>query len=91
MELQTITGVFILAFFTEGLVEYLFAKKEVSQPVLKYVALAIGIGLAIAYNVDLLAGVGMVSIVPVIGNIVSGIVIGRGSNYANDFVQKLKK
>jgi len=91
MEIQTLAGVFILAFFTEGIVEYLFAKKEVAQPILKYVALIIGITLAVAYNVDILGEVGMLSAVPIIGNVISGIVLGRGSNYANDFVQKLKK
>lgn len=90
--METVAGIFLLAFFVEGLVEYLFGKESGgSQPALKYVALAMGVGLAIAYNVDILAMVGMTSFVPLIGNIVSGIIIGRGSNYVNDFVSKLRK
>lgn len=88
--MEIAAGIFFLAFFVEGLVEYLFAKDNGSQPTLKYIALALGVGLAIAYNVDLLALLGMTSIVPLVGNIVSGIIIGRGSNYVNDVVSKLK-
>lgn len=89
--MEIVAGIFLLAFFVEGLVEYLFGKENGSQPALKYVALALGVGLAIAYNVDILAMAGLVSPVPLIGNIVSGIIIGRGSNYVNDFVSKLRK
>lgn len=80
-----------MATFVEGLIEYLFSKDEVSQPVLRYMALAFGVVLAIAYNVDILAAMGMTSIVPLVGNVVSGIVIGRGSNYVNDLVGMLRK
>jgi len=89
--MEIAAGIFFLAFFVEGLVEYLFAKDNVSQPVLKYIALALGVGLAIAYKVDLLAMVGLTSVVPLVGNIVSGIIIGRGSNYVNDVIGLLKK
>lgn len=80
-----------MAAFVEGLVEYLFAKEGSSQPALKYIALALGVGLAVAYDVDILAALGMHSIVPLVGNIVSGIAIGRGSNYVNDIVGMLRK
>lgn len=84
-------GILLLAFFVEGLIEYLFGKDNETQPILKYVALLIGVLLAVAYNVDILAMVGLHSIVPLIGNVVSGVIIGRGSNYVNDFVGKLRR
>ena len=80
-----------MATFVEGLVTFLFSKDEVSQPVLRYIALAMGVALAVAYDVDILAAMGMTSVVPLVGNIVSGIVIGRGSNYVNDLVGMLRK
>ena len=89
--MEATIGIFALAFFVEGLIEYLFAKDGASQPALKYVALGLGVVLAIAYNVDILALVGMTSVVPLVGNVVSGIIIGRGSNVVNDFVGKLRK
>lgn len=88
--MESIIGILFLATFVEGLVEYLFAKENAAQPALKYVALALGVALSIAYNVDLLAIAGMTSAVPLVGNIVSGIVIGRGSNYVNDIVGMLR-
>lgn len=89
--MEVIAGILLLAAFVEGLVEYLFAKQNGSQPVLKYVALGLGVVLAIAYNVDILAMAGLVSPIPLVGNVVSGIIIGRGSNYVNDVVGLLRK
>lgn len=88
--MENVIGILFLATFTEGLVEYLFGKDGATQPYLKYIALAIGVVLAIAYNVDLLAMVGLHSVVPLVSYIVSGIVIGRGSNYVNDVVSTLR-
>lgn len=51
---------------------------------LRYVAAAVGIGLALAYQVDLLALAGLSSGWPWVGQIITGILIGRGSNYIND-------
>lgn len=86
-----IGGIIFLAFFIEGLVEYLFNRDDgVKQPVLRYVALIIGVALAIAYKVDILAMVGLTTTIPFIGYIVSGIIIGRGSNYVNDAVSMLR-
>ena len=82
--MENILGIVFLATFVEGLIEYLFAKDGVSQPVLKYAALLIGVILAIAYKVDILAMIGLVTTVPFIGYVISGIIIGRGSNYVND-------
>lgn len=88
--MENILGILFLATFTEGLIEYLFAKDGVSQPILKYVGLAIGVCLAVAYQIDLLAMVGLHTALPLVSYIVSGIVIGRGSNYVNDVVSMLR-
>jgi len=88
--MENVIGILFLATFTEGLVEYLFGKDGATQPYLKYIALAIGVVLAIAYSVDLLALVGLQSGIPLISYVVSGIVIGRGSNYVNDVVTMLR-
>lgn len=88
--MENIVGILFLATFVEGLVTYLFTKEGKTQPVLKYVALAIGVVLAIAYQIDLLAMVGLFSNIPLVSYIISGIVIGRGSNYVNDAVSMLR-
>lgn len=88
--MENLIGILFLATFVEGLVTYLFAKEGQTQPILKYVALAIGVVLAVAYQIDILAMVGLYSAIPLVSFIVSGIVIGRGSNYVNDAVSMLR-
>lgn len=92
--MEAITGIFLLATIIEGLITYLFGKSEdgaEERAYLKYVSLVLGIGAAIAYQVDLLAMVGLVSAVPFVGYIISGLVIGRGSNYLNDIISSFRK
>ena len=75
------------AVFIEGLVEYLF-KEFVNGKLVKYVALAIGIVFAIVYRLDLMVMFGFKAFSPYVGYIVTGLIIGRGSNYVNDFVSR---
>jgi hypothetical protein len=60
---------------------------------LRYVAAAVGILLCWIYNADLravagLAMVGLVSPWPWVGNIVTGLIIGRGANFVHDFASR---
>lgn len=87
-------GVMFLAVFLEGTLTYVFGKKSTEaepRAWVKYVALLAGVGLAIGYKVNLPATVGITSTVPLLDFIVSGIIIGRGSNYLNDLVTSFKK
>ena len=92
--MQELTGIFVLAVFVEATVEYLIAslvKKNGSKNGLRryipYVAAVLGVGLCAAYQVDILAMVvGLTPIHPAIGWVVSGLIVGRGSNFLNDIV-----
>ncbi len=77
-------SIIFLATFTEGLIEYIAGKAKKSRPYIKYVALAIGVALAIAYKVDIPGMVGLTTPYLLANYIVSGIIIGRGSNYVHD-------
>lgn len=90
--LETITGLIILSVLIEGIVEYFIASKnpEVKQPWLKYVAGALGIAVCLAYRLDLLATLGLASPFPFVGSVLTGFIIGRGSNYLNDFISRVK-
>lgn len=91
--MNNLIGILLLATFVEGSITYVFGKTTQEMPPrpwLKYVSLMLGVALSVAYQVDLLAMAGMLSIFPFIGNIVSGIIIGRGSNYLNDFITLIK-
>lgn len=84
-------GIFFLATFIEGLTEYLFSGFNSAQRYLKYVALALGVICAIFYKIDLLASLaGLNGTTPIIGYIISGLIMGRGSNYLNDIISKLR-
>lgn len=85
-----LTAIFLLAFLTESLVEYFWAslfKKYGLADYLKYLAAAVGVVLCLAYQVDILHQLaGLVPIHPAIGQVLTGIVIGRGGNYLSDFI-----
>ncbi len=84
-------AIFLLATLTEGFTEYLFSDVAKAKPYLKYIALAMGVGVSLAYRVDILAGLGLTTSVPYVGSIISGLIIGRGSNYVNDIVTSFQK
>lgn len=89
-----LAGIFLLAVFTEATVEYfvaaLFDKAGATAPYrryIPYVAAALGIALCVAYQVDILAMVvGLTPVHPAVGWVVSGLIVGRGSNFLNDLV-----
>lgn len=91
----TVTGAAVLlAFFVESLLEYVFGiwwrpgTPEQRAKVLMAVGLVLGIGLALTYRVDLPAELGLSP--SIIGQIVTGALIGRGSEYLHAVYKKLK-
>jgi hypothetical protein len=77
----------ILAFLTESMTEYLFGKIAKLDPWKKYLAIALGVVLALIFNVDVFRDIlKMATVVPFAGSIVTGVILGRGSNYLHDVV-----
>ena len=85
-----------LAFLAESMTEYVFsvwldlAKQkwpilETIQP-LRYVAMVVGVGLAFAYRLDLLLAAfpNMPPGAPWIGILLTGLAVGRGSNFVHE-------
>jgi hypothetical protein len=56
--------------------------------VLRYVAAAAGTLLRWIYGAGLLAIAGLVSRWPWIGNVVTGLIIGRGANFVDNFASR---
>lgn len=90
-------AVFLLAFVAEAMTEYLFSELlnriEGGQYcfVLKYIACTIGICFCVAYRVDILEMVaGLKPATPWIGWVISGTIIGRGSNFLNDVIDRVR-
>lgn len=91
--------VFLLAFLVESLVEFLFGQAFAHFPAIQpyswalmYVAAAVGVVMAFIYRLDLvylLAQLLELKWEPnVVGFILTGLAIGRGSNYIHDLVTR---
>ncbi len=55
---------------------------------LRYVSVLIGVALCIVYQVDLLLYFDLIPPWPWIGSLITGILIGRGSNFIHDFATR---
>ena len=78
----------LLGFLCESMVQYIFAPIKKLDPYLMYISLAVGVFLAAAFNINLMAAV-----VPGIpgtplaywtGVVLTGLIIGRGANFVHD-------
>lgn len=95
---DTTIGIFFLASFVEGTVTYittppkgeeesLFIKKV--KPYRSVVAVVLGVGLALAYGIDVPASIFGLN-ASWVGMLISGVAIGRGSNYLNDMISLVR-
>ena len=85
-------GLILLSIIVEGVITYFkefFINGEIKWEMAASILL--GIFVAVAYGVDLLADMGMQTNIPYVGSILTGILISRGSNYVFDLVKKLTK
>lgn len=93
--LAQVTLILFLAFLAEGMTEY-FARPilawagsvDTSPMWLRYIAMIVGVALAFGYRADLLLMVGFPAVHPLVGIVLTGILIGRGSNYMHDLVDR---
>jgi hypothetical protein len=95
---ETIGAILLLAAIVEALTEYL-ARPIVAKvyqllgasapsdelPALRYIAAAVAVALCFLYRADLLAILGLDARYSWVGYIVTGMLIGRGANFVNDF------
>lgn len=83
-------GIVTFAILIEALITYykeFFAGGGSSWEIV--VSLIFGVTVAIAYKLDLLSNFNLNSQIPYIGNILTGILLSRGSNYIFDLLGKL--
>lgn len=90
--LEAITTIFILAAVVEALITYIVPSNQNDTPRewIKYVSAVLGVVLCVAYNADMLAILGVVTPLPYVGAVVTGLIVGRGSNFLSDFYGKVK-
>jgi hypothetical protein len=105
--LAAITGILVLAALSEAIVEYLFSPiikaqdpAETQQPTgaldwrdlaLRYTAAGVGVALSVTYQADLLEFFGLAAPWPWVGWLITGLLIGRGSNFVHDFAGRWLK
>lgn len=84
-------GLALMAIVIEGVITYIkeiFVNKNVMwQQVL---GIVLGIIVAIGYNADLFALFGLTSTIPLLGCVLTGVLLSRGSNYIFDLVKQLQ-
>lgn len=83
-------AIIMLAIIVEGVVEYFklafprFGESKLVIPA----TIVLGVAVAILYGCDILEVFGLVTPVPYVGNVLSGIIVARGSNYMYDLIGK---
>lgn len=81
-------GIIALAVLIEGIVTYVTELTKEFKPQL-IAPILLGIAVAIAYGLDIPAALGITANVPLIGNILTGVIMARGSNYLYDIIGRL--
>ncbi len=84
----TFALILVLAFLTESMVEYFLGWIVRIKPYLMYVSAAVGIALAIVYQLDMIAVFFKgAALTPFAGYVLTGLVIGRGANFVHDIAK----
>lgn len=92
------TGIFfaamLAAFAVEALLEVTMGiwwvplTGETRKRVVMAIGTALGVGVALAYKIDLLADLGLAP--SIAGQLISGVLIGRGAEWLHAFYKKVK-
>ena len=85
-----ITAIFFGAVIAEALISYANMAIKDKKICWEVVASAlIGAGVALGFGIDLFPQIGIASNFPYVGEILTGIIISRGSNYVHELLKKL--
>lgn len=85
--IQAFAAIFVLAVLVEAIVEYLGT--PIPSQLKPYVAAVLAVAVCIAYRADLPAALGLAR-VDYVGSVLTGLVIGRGSNYLAVLIKRLQ-
>lgn len=85
-----ISAVLVMAVIIEAIIAYVktwVVEKKIQWP--QIVAVLFGIVISFAYGLDIPALVGIKSGIAYVGNVLTGILISRGSNYIHDLYKNI--
>lgn len=83
-------GLLVMAIVVESIVDIItdvFVNKSVAWQ--KVLGIVIGVLVAIGFNIDLFAVVGLTATIPYLGLVMTGLLMSRGANYINDILKKI--
>src|SRR5690606_25399047 len=86
--METLGLILFLVVLVEGLVEHFGA--PVPSTFKPYLAALLGVALCVAYGADLPAALGFTALVPFVGQVLTGLMLSRGSNYINDLIARVR-
>lgn len=91
MDVKSLAALVFFSVLIEGMVEYvkLSIKKNMCPEIIA--AVLVGVGISFAFHLNFFAAVGITTDVPYVANILTGIILARGSNYMFDLIGKFSE
>lgn len=86
--MDKLLAIVFMAIVVEGIIEYvkLGFQKSICAEIIA--CMVLGIAVSFLYNLDIFAALGIMARFDYVGNIMTGLVIARGSNYVFDLIGK---
>ena len=90
MENHNISGIIVMSIFIEAIITYIEQIFQNGNICLEMIfSIILGIIISIVYSFDIPAQFNLKSSTPYIGNIITGFIISRGSNYIYDILSRV--
>ncbi len=86
--MEKLLAIVFMAIVVEGLIEYVKLGFQKSMCAEIIAGMILGIAVAFLYDLDIFAALGIVARFDYVGNVLTGLVISRGSNYVFDLIGK---
>lgn len=83
-------GLALAGILVEAVVTVVSSAKERYLDWRYWASIVIGVLVAVVYDVDLFAAAGLTGLVPFVGNVLTGVVVSRGANYAYDIMNRVR-
>lgn len=78
-------GLIVMAVFVEAVITY-FSELVKNWSWTLFASVLLGVVVAVMYSLDIPATLGVVASYPLVGQVLTGIVLARGSNYIYDLI-----
>jgi len=82
-------GIMLAAVLVEAVINVIKNAKELYKDWRYWIALVVGVAVAIAYDIDLFRSVGLETEIQFVGAALTGVIVSRGANYVSDILKKI--